>query len=507
MAERTGAVHTLGLCFRPGLMFEDGTTYLYGDSERFTLHFDVLETLRGLTRSAGEVGRLFHEVEQLRERLDEFSRNRDELSAELLRFGEAAGNDLLTLAEGSRRPELAEHGLAAKRAVDEVVSSATERYERDVARETRRVSDEVDQRSEAMRRELIDFLETGTFRVETPNIEVRVDQGGVRAAVRCGVPVGITVAYEIDVKAVGWSEPRQVSSLVESLELLVGYKKKLLRREPVPERVKLEDYYVMGLRARSDALELELARRLDEPSDRVAVRMHYNPDVGLTGSVTKRTSEAEPVRFATRDMPALEALWDACRRELVTMWEDGRKVRSVRSDGEEPGDPDAVMSFYERLISEYRPIVRELAAHGANDHELSLKIDRGMGRREELYVSRDELCGPLLTLPEHLLQRLAFFELLPPGTLSDSPGLLLLGSDVDDDPELPIDVAVAGPIEEHSESIPLDDLFNEHDVITRRYRSVTLAPATNRQAEMKHSAESGPDGRPIGVVSGVVSVG
>jgi hypothetical protein len=63
----------------------------------------------------------------------------------------------------------------------------------------------------------------------------------------------------------------------------------------------------------------------------------------------------------------------------------------------------------ERLIGQLAPVVSEIAARSGAPGELVLRRDVGGGRREEVYVTKAELCEKVMVLPP---SRRAAFERL-----------------------------------------------------------------------------------------------
>jgi hypothetical protein len=108
-------------------------------------------------------------------------------------------------------------------------------------------------------------------------------------------------------------------------------------------------------------------------------------------------------------------------------------VRSVEIVGRPLQGAEDMFGLVECFVEYFRPIVADLSLHSANETELSLKVDVGHGRREELYVERAALSQHLLVLPRPMLERLAFPQLLPVGTLSDEAPLLEMTHIVDTD--------------------------------------------------------------------------
>jgi hypothetical protein len=71
------------------------------------------------------------------------------------------------------------------------------------------------------------------------------------------------------------------------------------------------------------------------------------------------------------------------------------------------------MKFVQRLIDQFAPIAREVVRRSPNKAELSLKVEKRDGVREELYVRKVDLVEPLGDLPESLRESYAALDIFP----------------------------------------------------------------------------------------------
>ena len=62
-------------------------------------------------------------------------------------------------------------------------------------------------------------------------------------------------------------------------------------------------------------------------------------------------------------------------------------------------DPAGALRLVERMVALFAPTVAEITARSPNPHELSLKRETDEGKREELYLRREELHRKMEPLP------------------------------------------------------------------------------------------------------------
>jgi hypothetical protein len=178
--------------------------------------------------------------------------------------------------------------------------------------------------------------------------------------------------------------------------------------------------------------------------------VHRDPD-----SPGMESHEADP-----EDLPGLKELWATLCRQRDLVITNRRDLQWVRLDNRDVLKHNLVIDLLERLVRYYRPVVQQIARRSSNPEELTIKIDRGDGRREELYLDKNALISKLANLPASVQGRLGIPELWNggrgDGVPSTSSGLSeshVLTSDqimLDDEP---------------SSNKTLDDLVDEIDTV------------------------------------------
>jgi hypothetical protein len=76
------------------------------------------------------------------------------------------------------------------------------------------------------------------------------------------------------------------------------------------------------------------------------------------------------------------------------------RLTRVELAGEDLFEQGAFIPFFQRIVKLFAPIVGEIAKRSPNPAELSLKQENDAGRREEVYVKKQDLMGKLAALDE-----------------------------------------------------------------------------------------------------------
>jgi hypothetical protein len=103
------------------------------------------------------------------------------------------------------------------------------------------------------------------------------------------------------------------------------------------------------------------------------------------------SSEGIPSPLDAADRAQVERLAQLLRAAAKEVVAHKERLLSVTLDGADVVDQDLVIAFVERLVQLFSPIVSEIARKSSNSSELSLKREHDDGRREELYLRKQEL--------------------------------------------------------------------------------------------------------------------
>jgi hypothetical protein len=179
-------------------------------------------------------------------------------------------------------------------------------------------------------------------------------------------------------------------------------------------------------------------------------------DAGLAGQVAR--GDEPPFMSPIDDRPVLEQLWKAIDDERDRIVTCPATLVEVALGGRRVEDSGSVLAVVQQIVGHHRPIVTVLARHSPNPAELTIKLVRPDGKREEAWVRRDELAQHLLALPAPLRSKLAIAELYADDEVlaEAKTGAYVAVGVMGDDDSMPIDVEILGP-----PGVPLADLTQD----------------------------------------------
>jgi hypothetical protein len=374
--------------------------YLYGDSAPFPLQYNFLATLDAFTSAAARSVKLDSEARALAHEAMEAAAARLKGVEALDTFHQAVMRTIQETASRMTQPQTLEYArqLAdlASRIVDEHRRNAVAQNDR----ETQQVRTETERRRTEVRAALEGFLRVARFPVLASRVSLRWHEGHGEMNAMYTHPDGIVTAFSL-APTKEWQVPRRVGDLAKGLDLLVGVKKSWFKGTVSPEMVHIDEYLVSWFDVSEDHCEVRLRKKIAEKDALVfKVRRFENDTVAEVGHPGDPNAGSIPPTVEAGDKAHLERLWNALKQAVVEVQGHRERLLKVQLDGDDVFEADKVLAFVQRLVGMFAPTVVEISKRSPNKMELSLKLEADGGRREEIYLRKEELLAKLEPLSD-----------------------------------------------------------------------------------------------------------
>jgi hypothetical protein len=378
--------------------------FLYGDSAPFPLGYNFLATLEVFMTTATRIVQLESEARELTRQADELANGRMKGLEALDQFH----NVVMRAVRDTAQKVQHAHALEYAQKVAEFASHYTEEHRRTTMgaseRESAQCRAENERRILEQRAQLESFLKQAKLPILATKLSMRVVTEGKDSRHTMSAifdnPDGIQTAFTLGVgKVAAWAMPRKVSELVQGVDLLVGVDKSWLRGTVTPKQVSVDDWLITHFDLADDAFSLTLRRKLTEKE---TLQFHLRRTEAGLGGVVEHPGQADAEtlngQLGSSDLAALERVWQALRVASREVLEHKEQLLTVSLDGSPVFEGGLVIPFVVRLVTMFAPTVREIAKRSPNEFELSLKQETEAGRREELYLRKDQLVSKLQPL-------------------------------------------------------------------------------------------------------------
>jgi hypothetical protein len=388
--------------------------YLYGDSSVFPHKFNFLSTLESFVTCGVRVVQLESEARSLQIGTASAAAVRIKAIEDLERFHQVivqAVQESTTKSMSAQTTEYSKQVVDfAARLVEDNKRAVVSSNDRDQAS----VRAEVARRRSDIRSALETFLVAGRLPTLEAIITMEFD-GQCNFSSVVTSPEGIMTSFKLaPTRLPAWHSPRKVSDFAQSVNLMVGLKKSLFRRAVEPELINVDDYLITGFDLSDESADIHLRKKLQE---RDVLVFKMTRESGELRAEVSHPSEEGGADLATTvevgDRLHLDRLWQGLRAAADEVLDHKEGLISLLLDGEDVFENDLAIMFIERLIKYMAPTVSEISKRSPNPMEYSLKVESDAGRREEIYVKKEDLLAKLMSLGEKERAVFAGFGLVP----------------------------------------------------------------------------------------------
>jgi hypothetical protein len=368
--------------------------YLYGDSAPFPLQYNFLQTLETFVAAAARAVRLDAEARALQDLAAEGAVTRAKSVVAVENYHQQLVRHIQESVGQATDPQVIEYARQAidsgARFVDEAKRQCVATAEREQA--SARI--EVDRRRAEIREAVGTFLLVGRLAILESRVTMSLTDGRNDIATVFTHPDGIVTAFTLNVAhSPAWQVPRRVVDFAAGVDLMIGVRKSLFKRTVAPETVHLDEYFLSGFDLSDDTAEIRLRRKLTDPRDAFLFKLR-RADTEILAEVQRlgeAETEAGPPAVDAGDRQQLERLWQLIRAGVADVLPHKERLVSVSLDGQDLFDNGLAIPFVERLLRLLAPTVIEIARRSPNTSELSLKVENDSGKREEIYVKKEDL--------------------------------------------------------------------------------------------------------------------
>jgi hypothetical protein len=368
--------------------------FLYGDSTPSALETNYIDFLRDALDFSAQVLGADERRRGSSARADELRRATEIDVARLESFGDAVSRAVVAAlsAAGVDDSPVTRCAQSVVRSSSDLVSAAIERIRADAAAE---IAQHVS-RAERDQGGALQALGTLLLRHDLPDAttEIRVTlEEGSHYAARLHVHALEDLEAVIDLGIADdhvFSHPLRVDKVVERLEVHAPEISGWLRKEVKLKPQRLDKEYVTSLVVSGSETVFALRSSVEGvgPGYDVVVR-RTAPRVSLTR--VGEGTELPAFDLTDEDETRMVALEEALVAAAVELIDARRSLAEATLGGVPLAEHPSPREMVERLVEKMAPVVREIARHSLSPNELVLKRLLDNGRREEIFVSRQEL--------------------------------------------------------------------------------------------------------------------
>lgn len=390
--------------------------FLYGDSQPFPGGYDFLAALKQYVAAAAQALALTSEADELERSLGDKAQEHLYAIEALSAFFDSIDSAIADRTARSGASQIVgPYATELLTAAEQIHARAKALRARELDGASGEVTARIRDRRGQIRAVVADYLLLDPLPVLSWAISLNLVSEPATGQVELEHPANVSSSFTVDIaRDPNWSRPRRLGDVAPGMVMQVGFKKAFLRSSLHPDVVTLDELVISSIELGPDSLELHLRRRSDAPRD--AFVLSIDPDEsGAAVRITRfdeRSGGSEPPFEATgEEAQRVHDLAAVLRGECAALLANKKRLLSAQLDGHDVFERGLVPTLLSRIGERLVPTAAEVSRHSPNPEELSLKIERDGGRREEVYLRKAELVAlvaPLSAENQQLFSQLAF---------------------------------------------------------------------------------------------------
>jgi hypothetical protein len=371
--------------------------YLFGDSTESNLDFNYLAFLREVVDCAVVLVECDVKLAALDERKRTREREWEATLAAVADFGKRAAEFVNPVAQQQAGTAVGRTAAGIADAIRVAVDRESSDGKAKLAAERNELSSQAGEVNKRAKEAVGKLLKSH----DLPNAEREIEvmwnaQGGVKASMRQRTNFGVdaVLAIEIPQASFLFTPDLRVDRVAEGVQVHAREAGGWLKKgdKLVPHR--LGRYHVGSIAIGQNIRIVLRADNSNEGDLTIIAQPNGNMAITASGGATQRE-----VVIDERDKAGLQSLVDKLEAATQAIAEARGNLVGIEVDGkhmDSHGNPRAVA---ERLTAAIGPTVQKIKAHSRSPGELVLRRLLGDNRREEIFVSIDELVKKLEVLP------------------------------------------------------------------------------------------------------------
>ncbi len=371
--------------------------YLYGDSTDFPMQVDFLKAVNTFVDTSVKAITLENTVFDLKETIMDRRRLKNSVLGEMDNFISTVENAISGAVSRSKEQEtIIRYAEKSKDFLKKFIEDGKTKFSDEIFQEIAQFEKRVDEVDLENRKTLESFFILDPIPITNKNYIIKAAEKGYSSKVQVGSE-GILCLFDIASPELPfWKGQVKVRDFVRGVEIPARMKKPFLKKELMPDIVKIDDYYLTDLDLSGKELEVVFRKRLDTAAERFRMKMAFKDEF----SVQVLHSEEGGVEMSIEAVPELKNELKTLRlRELGekiveqtnNLYPKKRRLETIHLGGKDVFEENLVFELMQKVAEIFAPTVAEIKKHSPSEEEFSLKAEDENGQRSEIYLKRSEV--------------------------------------------------------------------------------------------------------------------
>jgi hypothetical protein len=381
--------------------------YLFGDSTEFPLQKDFLALLDDFIETSIKAITLESTVFDLKKTI----RDRRMLKNSVLN---EMNNFLLTVdvaiseavARSKERETIVKYAERSREFLKKYIEDGETKFSNEVFREIADFERKVDEADEEKRKILESFFIQDPIPIINKKYTVNAAKEGYSAKVQVDYEGNISSVFNIAFPELPfWHKHVKARDFIKGVEIPARMKKPILKKEPVPDIISIDDYYLSDLVLSGKEVEVVFKKRLDTSAERFRLKMNFMGEFAAAvyhaeeNDIEKNIQAVPELKDALTTF-RLRELGEKIVEETNALYPRRQRLEALYLGGKDVLEENLVFELMQKVAEIFAPTITEIKKHSPSEEELSLKLEDETGIRSEIYLRKSTIREKLKAINE-----------------------------------------------------------------------------------------------------------
>jgi hypothetical protein len=381
--------------------------YLFGDTTDFPLQRDFLKLLDNYTDTSVKAISIENNVFELKKKIIDKRRFKNSVQDEMDIFLLTIENTISDAVSKSKEQEIIiQYADKSKEFLKKFIEDGKDKLSDEILQEIDQLEKKVDEADEENRKTLDSFFIQDPVNINSTKYNIKAAEEGYSAKVQVSSEGNITCVFEIASSEIPfWDGHVKAFDFVKGVEIPARMKKPFLKKEEVPDIVKIDGYFLTDLVLSGKELEVVLKKKLDAQAERFRLKMNFSNEFEVEvfhaqeNEVEKNIQAVAELKSALNIL-RLRELGEKILERTNDLYSKRQRLEYIHLNGKDVIEENIVFELMQNVAELFAPIIADIKKHSPFGEELSLKAEAENGDRTEIYLKKSVVIDKLDVIKE-----------------------------------------------------------------------------------------------------------
>ncbi len=376
--------------------------YLFGDTTEFPPQRDFLKLLENFTDISVKAISIENNVFELKEKILEKRRFKnsvlDEMDIFLLTLENAISD---AVAKSKEQEIIIQYADKSKEFLKKFIDDGKNKLSDEIFLEIDQLEKKVEEADEENRKVLESFFIQDPVHIISKKYCLKAAEKGYSAKVQVSCEGTITCMFEIASSEIPfWDGHVKAVNFSRGVEIPARMKKPFLKKEEMPDIVRIDDYFLTDLVLSGKELEVVFKKRFDTAAERFRLKINFSDEFEVEvyhaeENEVEKNIQAVPELKSSLKVLRLRDLGEKILERTNELYPKKRRLDQIHLNGKDVIEENIVFELLQNVAEFFAPIIADIKKHSPFGEELSLKAEDEKGDRTEIYLKKSVIFDKL----------------------------------------------------------------------------------------------------------------